>query len=125
MNIEPRADNYPAPPSGSLADVLERVLDKGVVIAGDIVVNIVDIELLSLKLRLVIASVDTATQMGMTWWANDPFFSGHREEGDDGDARRLEAENRELRERLERLEQAVAAGRLPVGEPAAEPEAPS
>jgi hypothetical protein len=59
----------------SLADVLERVLDKGVVIAGDIVVNVLDIELLTLKIRLFVASADTAREMGMDWWTQDPFFS--------------------------------------------------
>jgi hypothetical protein len=123
VSIDPRSANRPVPRPDSLADVLERVLDKGVVIAGDIVVNIVDIELLSLKLRLFIASADTATQMGMDWWSRDPFFSGRAaQEASDGEAARLEAENRELRERLERLEQAVAAASLP---PAQQPEGPA
>jgi hypothetical protein len=60
----------------SLADVLERVLDKGVVIAGDIVVNVLDIELLTLKIRLFIASAQTAKEMGMDWWTHDPFYTG-------------------------------------------------
>ena len=59
----------------SLADVLERVLDKGVVIVGDIGVSLLDIELLTLKIRLLIASVDTAREMGIDWWTSDPFFS--------------------------------------------------
>ena len=80
----------------SLADILERVLDKGIVIAGDVVVNVLDIELLTLKLRLLIASVDTAKQMGIDWWQDDPFLSR--------DARSLEQENRQLRERLQQLE---------------------
>ncbi|MGH3660243.1 MAG: gas vesicle protein [Micromonosporaceae bacterium] len=98
----------------SLADVLERVLDKGVVIAGDVVVNVLDIELLSLKLRLFIASADTARQMGMDWWTTDPFFSSHaavdsdehrnprRQVGASGDSE-LEQENRELRQQLTAL----------------------
>jgi len=65
--------------SSSLADVLERVLDKGVVIVGDIAVNVVDIELLTLRLRLFIASAQTAREMGMDWWTNDPFFSPHKD----------------------------------------------
>lgn len=60
--------------SCTLADVLERVLDKGIVIAGDVKVKIVDIELLSLQLRLVICSVDKAREMGMDWWVNNPVF---------------------------------------------------
>jgi hypothetical protein len=57
-----------------LADVLERVLDKGIVIAGDIRVKLVDIELLSIQIRLVICSVDKAKEMGMDWWVNNPIF---------------------------------------------------
>jgi Gas vesicle protein len=85
----------------SLADVLERVLDKGIVIAGDIVVNILDIELLTLKLRLLIASADTAKSMGIDWWEHDPALSSLARD------RELEQENRELRERLDRLERAI------------------
>ena len=62
--------------SSTLADVLERVLDKGIVIAGDIRVKLVDIELLSIQLRLVICSVDKAKEMGMDWWVNNPVFLG-------------------------------------------------
>ncbi|MGA2264261.1 MAG: gas vesicle protein [Acidobacteriota bacterium] len=60
--------------SSTLADVLERVLDKGIVIAGDIKIKLVDIELLSIQLRLVICSVDKAREMGMDWWVNNPVF---------------------------------------------------
>src|SRR5688572_5799268 len=59
----------------SLADLLERVLDKGVVIAGDIKINLLDIELLTIKIRLLIASVDKAKEMGIDWWAHDPQLS--------------------------------------------------
>jgi hypothetical protein len=83
----------------NLADILERVLDKGIVIAGDIQVNLLDIELLTIKIRLLVASVDRAREMGINWWENDPRLSDKGE--------RLENENRELRERLERLEAAV------------------
>lgn len=61
--------------SDSLADILERVLDKGVVIAGDIGVSVVNVELLTLRIRLFIASAQTAREMGMDWWTNDPFFA--------------------------------------------------
>lgn len=61
--------------SGNLADILERVLDRGIVIAGDIRVNLLDIELLTIKLRLVVASVDTAREMGIDWWEHDPFLT--------------------------------------------------
>jgi hypothetical protein len=86
------------PASASLADILERVLDKGVVIAGDVKVQLLDVELLTLKLRLLIASADTARSMGIDWWEHDPSLSSKAREGE------LEAQNRELRERLERLE---------------------
>src|SRR5581483_7681318 len=65
----------PALQTSTLSDVLERVLDKGIVIAGDIKVKVVDIELLSLQIRLVICSVDKAREMGMDWWVNNPVFS--------------------------------------------------
>ena len=80
----------------SLADVLERVLDKGIIIAGDIRVNLLDIELLTIKIRLLVVSVDKAEEMGIDWWRHDPMLSV-RERG-------LDEENRELRERLEELE---------------------
>ena len=93
----------------SLADVLERVLDKGVVIAGDVVVNILDIELLTLKLRLFISSAETAREMGMDWWTRDPFFSGQRavDGGDD--------ETAALRERVAQLEELVRRAGLDGG----------
>jgi hypothetical protein len=84
---------------GNLADILERVLDKGIVIAGDIQINLLDIELLTIKLRLLVASVDKAREMGIDWWESDPQLTSHAE--------KLEEENRDLRERLERLESAV------------------
>ncbi len=61
--------------SSTLSDVLERVLDKGIVIAGDIKIKLVDIELLSIQLRLVVCSVDKAREMGMDWWVNNPVFT--------------------------------------------------
>lgn len=89
----------------SLADVLERVLDKGIVVAGDIQINLVDVELLSIKLRLLVASADTARSMGIDWWQNDPFLSSDSQDNE------LARENAELRSRIhqleERLEQAL------------------
>jgi hypothetical protein len=61
--------------STNLADLLERILDKGIVIAGDIKISLVDVELLSIQLRLVICSVDKAREMGMDWWVNNPCFT--------------------------------------------------
>lgn len=74
------ADGLPARPSSrgssaNLADVLERVLDKGMVIAGDIRINLLDIELLTIKLRLLVASVDKAKEMGINWWEHDPTLT--------------------------------------------------
>ncbi|MFL5826111.1 MAG: gas vesicle protein [Thermoleophilaceae bacterium] len=96
-------------PQTNLADILERVLDKGIVIAGDIQINLLDIELLTIKLRLLIASVERAQQMGINWWESDSSLHslGPGEENGGG---RLEQENRELRERLERLERQLGVG---------------
>jgi hypothetical protein len=79
-----------------LADILERVLDKGIVIAGDITISLVNVELLNIKLRLLVASVDKAMEMGINWWETDPYLSTR--------AHQLDEENRLLRERLDRLE---------------------
>jgi hypothetical protein len=74
-----------------LADVLERVLDKGIVIAGDIQINLLDIELLTVKLRLLIASADKAREMGIDWWQGDPFLSRRGNGALEDRLRRLEA----------------------------------
>jgi hypothetical protein len=87
--------------SSTLADVLERVLDKGIVIAGDIRVKLVDIELLSIQIRLVICSVDKAKEMGMDWWVNNPIF--RREE----DHKTLASSLASIEERMASLEAAV------------------
>jgi Gas vesicle protein len=86
----------------NLGDILERVLDKGLVIVGDIRVNLLDIELLTIKLRLVIASLDTARQVGINWWESDPWLSADAANGSRG--RELEEENRRLRRRVKALE---------------------
>src|SRR3954464_7713828 len=90
-----QAQRAGGPPN--LADILERVLDKGIVIAGDIQINLLDIELLTIKLRLLVASVERAQEMGINWWESDPALSSR--------ARELEEENEDLRDRLERLEE--------------------
>lgn len=92
----------------NLADILERVLDKGIVIAGDIQINLLDIELLTIKLRLLVASVDRAREMGINWWEDDPSLQ--KLEPGNGAERSLREENRELRDRLERLERQLASG---------------
>src|SRR5690242_8180774 len=75
----------------NLADILDRLLDKRIVIARDVQINLLDIELLTIKLRLIVASVDRAKEMGIDWWERDPTLSsGHNE---------LEQENQRLRER--------------------------
>ena len=89
-----RSQGGPAP--ANLADILERVLDKGIIIAGDIKVNLLDIELLTIKIRLLIVSVDKAAEMGIDWWRNDPMLSSSQQG--------LADENRQLRERIEALE---------------------
>ncbi|HKN93455.1 MAG TPA: gas vesicle protein [Thermoleophilaceae bacterium] len=111
--LQPRQSNrLPGRPNdpANLADILERVLDKGIVIAGDIQINLLEIELLTIKLRLLIASVDRAREMGINWWESDSSLQSV-EDGNGGNARaQLEKENRELRERLDRLERLVGEG---------------
>lgn len=91
--------------STNLGDILERVLDKGLVIAGDIQVNLLDIELLTIKLRLVIASLETAKAVGIDWWESDPWLTSEARAPEvDSSRAELELENRRLRERLAALE---------------------
>jgi hypothetical protein len=75
MSARDLAQRSGGPAPAQLADVLERVLDKGIVIAGDIQINLLDIELLTIKLRLLVASADKAREMGIDWWEGDPFLS--------------------------------------------------
>ena len=84
--------------ASTLADILERVLDKGIVIAGDIKVSIADIELISIQIRLVICSVDKAQEIGINWWKQDNFLSS------DAHQKALEKQNLELLQRIELLE---------------------
>ncbi|GHH35850.1 gas vesicle protein [Streptomyces sp. CA-294286] len=88
-------DPYGSGGGANLADILERVLDKGVVIAGDIKINLLDIELLTIKLRLIVASVDKAKEMGIDWWEDDPSLSSG-------------ARRREITEENERLKRRIA-----------------
>jgi gas vesicle protein GvpA/GvpJ/GvpM family len=97
-----RSDLRPQSPGpANLADILERVLDKGIVIAGDIQINLLDIELLTIKIRLLVASVDRAREMGINWWESDPTLSVDP----DGDE-----DKRSLRERVDRLERMLGSG---------------
>ncbi|WP_405386338.1 gas vesicle protein [Streptomyces sp. NBC_01102] len=92
---EPRSN---PPATANLAEILERVLDKGIVIAGDIKIDLLDIELLTIRLRLFISSVETAKKAGIDWWETDPALSSRAAR----DA--LSEENQRLRDRIEALE---------------------
>jgi len=96
-----------------LVDVLDRILDKGLVIAGDIKVSLANVELLTLQIRLLVCSIDKAEQIGLNWWRYDTNLTTRAE--------RAEAENLELRERLSELEQEIrklgAAARVVDDEP--------
>jgi Gas vesicle protein len=91
-----------------LVDVLDRILDKGLVIAGDIKVSLANVELLTLQIRLLVCSIDKAEQIGLNWWRYDTNLTTRAE--------RAEAENVELRERLAELEREIK--RLAAGNPA-------
>jgi hypothetical protein len=83
-----------------LADILERVLDKGIVVAGDVTVSLVGIELLNIKVRLIVATVDRAMELGINWWEADPMLTTR--------ASLLSSENEQLKKRLAALESKVA-----------------
>ncbi len=88
--------------STNLADILERVLDKGIVIAGDIKIQLADVDLLNIKIRLVVASVDKAMEMGINWWQQDSYLSSTAKETEIG------KENVALKKRLDLLEEKMA-----------------
>ncbi|MFD0315135.1 gas vesicle protein [Streptomyces flavalbus] len=98
--------------SANLADILERVLDKGIVIVGDIKINLLDIELLTIKLRLLVASVDKAKEIGIDWWEHDPALSSRA----DG-SRSLEEQNRRLRAEVRELRRQVSESPEPRRKP--------
>ncbi|HWM89499.1 MAG TPA: gas vesicle protein [Thermoanaerobaculia bacterium] len=87
--------------STGLVDVLDRVLDKGLVIAGDIRVSLAEVELLTIRIRLLVCSIDKAEQIGLDWWRQDPNLSVA--------ARQLSLENETLRQQVRQLEEKVAA----------------
>jgi hypothetical protein len=89
------------PRSTGLVDILDRVLDKGLVVAGDIKVSLAEVELLTIRIRLMICSIDKAEQIGLDWWKYDKHFSPGREQ--------VMKENLELREQLQLLERRIAA----------------
>jgi hypothetical protein len=94
MSIQPHT-----PQSSNLLEVLEKILDKGVVIAGDIKISLADVDLLTIKIRLLVASVDKAKEIGMDWWENDSYYSSK--------GRLVEKEQSLLLERMDRIEQLV------------------
>lgn len=113
LEFPPSAAAYgPPPATANLADLLERILDKGIVIAGDIKIDLLDIELLTIRLRLFISSVETAKKAGIDWWETDPALSSRAAEC------ALARENDELRIRLAELEgrEADRSGRTPAKE---------
>src|SRR6266567_2574776 len=92
-----------APETTNLADLLERVLDKGIVIAGDITLFLGGVQLLTLRIRLLIASIDKAREIGIDWWESDPALSSRAR------TRELEEDKDQLKERLDRLERLLLA----------------
>jgi hypothetical protein len=88
--------------SQGLVDVLDRILDKGLVVAGDIRINLANVELLTIRVRLLVCSIDKAEQIGLDWWRSDATMSGS------GEALRLAEENRLLHARLTALEERLA-----------------
>ena len=78
-------DGYQLGPSRSqgLVDVLDRILDKGLVIAGDIKIKLAEVELLTIQIRLLVCSVDKAQEIGMDWWRTDPRLSTQAKVGGD------------------------------------------
>lgn len=94
--------------SASLGEILEKILDKGVVIAGDISIAIADVELLTIRIRLIVASIDKAEQMGIDWWKNDPALSIKAKkklnERNRREEEKLEKRNEQLMKRIEMLE---------------------
>ncbi|CAD5935217.1 Gas vesicle protein GvpJ [Planktothrix rubescens] len=106
MNSQQRPSNIqrgiPTSTQGSsLADVLERVLDKGIVIAGDISVSVGSTELLNIRIRLLIASVDKAREIGINWWESDPYLSSQ--------TKVLTESNQQLLEQVKFLQEEVKA----------------
>jgi|SRR3954468_17926346 hypothetical protein len=89
-------------PSTGLVDVLDRVLDKGLLIAGDIRVSLAEVELLTIRIRLIVCSIDKAQEIGMDWWRSDPHFSGSQTKGS-------AAENIELKRQIRALERRIEA----------------
>jgi hypothetical protein len=93
-----------------LVDILDKILDKGLVIAGDVKVSLANVELLTIQLRLVICSIDKAEAIGINWWRSDRFYSSDPKAVQSG-------EYDELRNRIADLERQLSARELPDGKP--------
>jgi hypothetical protein len=102
--------------SSGLVDILDRVLDKGLVVAGDIRVSLAEVELLTIRIRLLVCSIDKAEQIGLDWWRQDPNLSVA--------ARRLTGENEALRRQVRALEEKVASLAMQAERPAPRTRAP-
>ena len=104
---------HPQMAPSNLADILERVLDKGIVIAGDIQLNLLDIELITIKIRLLIASVDRAREMGINWWESDRTLAVQPRQERVEFRAEIDRENDDagaLEARIDRLERLLEAG---------------
>lgn len=108
MASTPKRTSPRLPQSDTLADILERVLETGIVVAGDIRVNLNDVELLTIQIRLLICSVDKADEMGIDWWKSADFLNGGESEAStDASDESLPVD--ELNERLARMEERLDA----------------
>jgi Gas vesicle protein len=87
--------------SATLVDLLDRVLDKGLVVAGDVSISLANVELLTIRIRLLVCSIDKAEQIGLNWWRSEPAFGGKKTDGiGTGDVARLEARIAQLERQL-------------------------
>lgn len=99
------------PRATSLVDILDRVLDKGLVVAGDVRVSLANVELLTVRIRLLVCSIDKAQEIGLDWWRRDSFFSSEAELAEP-------EEMAALRARVETLERQLTAPATPAARPA-------
>ena len=98
MSLEPRRGYQ----GTNLVDILDRILDKGLVVAGDVRISLANVELLTIRIRLLVCSIDKAEQIGLNWWRNDPTLGGKRQTDGvgAGDVARLEARIAQLERQL-------------------------
>jgi hypothetical protein len=103
--VQPQRGIVHATEAANIADLLERILDKGIVIAGDIRIKLVDIEFLTISVRLLLASVDKAKEMGIDWWEGNPFLSAlSNQKEEERKLKEKDAELEALKTRIEKLE---------------------